>query len=174
MFKTLEAKIVGGVILVLLIAVGVFAFLWQSEKVLTVKAKNDLVSLQKEHSDALAGAAAKINELNTNNAELSRKAEEDLNKAHQEHKAAINEILIQHRADLATNERLRNTITTLNNKVSNLSDAAKTQYAITAGNNLAECSAFTAEVVKLARDYSAELDFVLAAWPKTIPVEESK
>lgn len=166
MFKTLQAKIVGGVFIVLLIAIGILGFLWQSEKVLTVKAQKDLISVQKEHSDKLMSATAEINRLNAVNGEISRQAEADINLAHQQHKAKVNEITAQRNNDLAIINRLRDNTKALNAKLSNLPDSSRTEYAITAGNNLAECSGAIGEVVDLARSYSAEIDFLRNAWPK--------
>lgn len=166
MFKSLQAKIVGGVFIILLVVIGILGFLWQSEKVLTAKAKNDLVTAQKEHSDAMVSALAKINRLNADNAEISRKAEEDINKAHQEHKVALNEINALRNNDLSIINRLRDNTKTLNAKLSELSDSSRTEYATTAGDNLAECSVVLGEVVDLARRYSSEIDFLRNAWPK--------
>lgn len=172
MFKSLQAKIVGGMFFILLIAVGILGFLWQSEKVLTQKAKHDLITLQKEQAEALISAAAEINRLNTENVELSLQYEKAINIANQKHKETLNEINAQHRADLAANERLRNTISTLNTKLSSLSESSRKDYAITAGNNLAECSGVTVELERLARNYSAEIDFLLEAWPKQATSKE--
>ncbi len=174
MFKTLQAKIVGGVFLVMLIAIGILGFLWQSEKVLTVKAQNDLATVQKDNALALASAAAEINRLNTLNGEISRKAEEDINIAHQKHKVALNEINALRNADLVTINRLRDNTKTLTAKLSSLSDSTRTEYAISAGNNTAECSVVLGEVADLARRYSAEIDFLRDAWPKPVLPQESK
>lgn len=171
MFKTLQAKIVGGVFIVMLIAIGILGFLWQSEKVLTVKAQNELIRVEKEHADELAGAATEITRLNSINADISRKAAEDLNKAHQEHKVAINEIIAQRNSDLVIINRLRDNTKALNSKLSSLSDSARSEYATTAGNNLEECTVVLGEVVDLSRKYSAEIDFLRNAWPKQPEIE---
>lgn len=169
MFKTLQAKITGGVFILLLVAVGILGFLWQSEKAITALTKTQMANLQKEQAEALVSATAEINRLNTENANLSLRYQQDINLANQKHKEAINAINAKHRDDVAANERLRNTISTLNTKLSSLSESSRKDYAITAGNNLAECSGVTVELERLARNYSAEIDFLLEAWPKTNP-----
>lgn len=169
MFKTLQAKVLGVIFIILLIVVGVLGFLWQSEKAITALTKTQMANLEKEQAQALTAATAEINRLNTDNANLSLKYEQEINLANQRHKEVVNEINAKHRADLVANERLRNTISTLNTKLSSLSESSRKDYAITAGNNLAECSGVTVELERLARSYSAEIDFLLEAWPKTNP-----
>ena len=89
--------------------------------------------------------------------------------ADQHHKEEINEINTRYYHDMSDVDGMRNTIKTLNSKLSELPAETRDHYTATAANNLAECSAATVELEKVARGYYAELKAVLAKWPSNEP-----
>lgn len=97
---------------------------------------------------------------------LRDKWKEDLVAANKKHQEELNEVRIRYDAAMSDNNRLRNTITTLNNNLSKLSRSTVESYAITAAHNLEECSGVTAEMEQLARSYNSEIEFLYTVWPK--------
>lgn len=98
--------------------------------------------------------------------ELRDKWKEDLIAANKKHQEELDEVRIRYNDAVSDNNRLRNTITALNNNLSKLSRSTVESYAITAAHNLEECSGVTAEMEQLARSYNSEIEFLYTVWPR--------
>lgn len=89
-----------------------------------------------------------------------QKSRDEIAQIDAKHKEEINEINTRYTNAIRDADRMRNDIRSLNNQLSQRSRATVEQYASTAADNLAECSATTVELEKLAYGYYAELQSV--------------
>lgn len=161
-------KILMTVIGILLAMVVVLCFAWQDAK---SEAKDAL------HELALAKANAEtqkekdqraLDRINDEHARAVITYKFQLEQAQLQYKVEINEVQAKYAAANYINEQLHNQVRVLNTNLANLSRPTIERYASTAGDSLAECSAFTGEVEQVARRYYSELNYLRSIWPKEI------
>lgn len=131
-------------------------------QVILAKTETSAVERERESQEALVKAQEQ-------NKIKMDKLYEQMAIADQHHKEEINEINTRYYHDMSDVDGMRNTIKTLNSQLSELPAETRNHYAATAANNLAECTATTVELEKVARNYYAELKSVLAKWPSDQP-----
>lgn len=161
----ISQRISGYVIIGLLILVGVFGFLYQGERVKTQALKTEIANINKDHAKEQADLIVEVATLNQKNRDREVFWQKEVTVAQQKHKEELNAIETRYLTNLAANNRLRDTVKTLNRKLSNYSRETVEGYAKTAGNNLSECSSVTGELERLAYQYNSEIEFLLASWP---------
>lgn len=161
----ISQRISGYVIIGLLILVGVFGFLYQGERVKTQALKTEIANINKDHAKEQADLIVEVATLNQKNRDREVFWQKEVTVAQQKHKEELNAIETRYLTNLAANNRLRDTVKTLNRKLSNYSRETVEGYAKTAANNLSECSSVTGELERLAYQYNSEIEFLLASWP---------
>lgn len=159
------SRISSWIIIALVAVIAVLGFLYQGERVKTQSYKTEIEKINKKHADEQADLIAEVARINQENKETEVKWQRQIVIAQEKHKEEIHAIEAKYLNSLAANNRLRDTVSTLNSELSKYPRETVEKYAKTAANNLSECSAVTGDLERLAYQYNAEIELLLSSWP---------
>lgn len=153
------------IVLSLLLATIVgLCFAWQYAKDEAKDAKHSLAIAEANAVIQQERETRYLSELNEEYAKNISAMTIEITKAESEYKVELNEIKSLYTAATLDNKRLLDKVRLLNSELSNLTRASVEDYAQTAGNNLAECSATTTELERIAYEYNSELEYYRSIW----------
>ena len=84
----------------------------------------------------------------------------------EKHFGELHALQTSYNSAIVNNNRLLGEIRNIDTKWQSYDDTTKQNYARTAANNLAECSATTAELERLAYGYNSEVEYLRSIFPK--------
>ncbi|BDH16655.1 MAG: hypothetical protein [Bacteriophage sp.] len=158
-------KVLLAIIVILVAGLLASCWFWQMDRNAFARYK---IQVEKDKLAVAQQRQAKIDTLTALNKTAEEKTKQlvqQMQEAEIHYKEELNNVQTQYIAATTTTARLSDKVRLLNSQLSNYPRETVTQYAVTSSDSLAECAATTAEMERLARQYSAEIDRLIAAWP---------
>lgn len=154
------------VISILLATIVGLCFAWQYAKDEAKDAQHSLVIAKAKAVTQKERETRILAELNVEHATNITAMSLEIAKRETVYKEQLNEIKSRYTAATLDNKRLLDKVHILNSQLSTYTRATVEKYATTAGNNLAECSATTVELERIAYEYNNELEYYRDLWTK--------
>lgn len=158
-------KIYLSIIAILVVVLLGVCLAWQQSKNVASEAEHKL-ELSKVNAVALKERETQLlSKLNSDHAEEITAMALNALKTEQAYKEQIHEIKLRATTANSINQRLREQISTLNSKLSELPRETVEQYATTTADNLSSCSTTTGELEQIALRYYSDYKRLYDLWP---------
>ncbi len=162
---TFATKMYLSIIAILVAVILGVCLAWQHAKNVASEAEHQLALSEEKAITQKERETRLLEKLNREHAEEVAEMTAQALTVEQQYKDQLHEINLRFTTATGTVERLRDQVRILNGQLSKLSRETVEHYATTSSNNLAECSATTSEMERVALGYYTDYKRLYDLWP---------